>query len=88
MRTRKRMMVPIVLTLLTSVWLGACGSDSGGAQNAASSSPSASAAPDRSGSGGTLVIGMTAGNIPLPNTPPDQGFEGRRFVGYQIYDAL
>lgn len=88
MRTRKRMMVPILLTLLTSVWLGACGSDSGGAQNAASGSPSASAAPDRSGSGGTLVIGMTAGNVPLPNTPPDQGFEGRRFVGYQIYDAL
>jgi len=40
------------------------------------------------GSGGTLVIGMTAGNIPYPDTPPDQGFEGRRFVGYQIYDAL
>jgi len=82
------MMVPILLALLTSVWLSACGSNSGGGQSAASSSPAASAAPDRSGSGGTLVIGMTAGNIPLPNTPPDQGFEGRRFVGYQIYDAL
>jgi peptide/nickel transport system substrate-binding protein len=31
---------------------------------------------------------MSAGNIPIPNTSPNEGFEGRRFVGYQIYDAL
>ncbi|MEL6984535.1 MAG: ABC transporter substrate-binding protein, partial [Actinomycetota bacterium] len=43
---------------------------------------------DAEGSGGTLRIGMTAGNIPFPGTPPNEGFEGRRFVGYQIYDAL
>jgi peptide/nickel transport system substrate-binding protein len=23
-----------------------------------------------------------------PNTPPNEGFEGRRFVGYQIYDGI
>ena len=40
------------------------------------------------GSGGTLIIGMTADNVPIPDTPPDQGFEGRRFVGFQIYDGL
>jgi Bacterial extracellular solute-binding proteins, family 5 Middle len=40
------------------------------------------------GSGGTLIIGMSAGNIPYPNTPPNEGFEGRRWVGYQIYDGL
>lgn len=43
---------------------------------------------DRSGSGGTLTIAMSAGNVPYPTTPPDQGFEGRRFVGWQIYDGL
>jgi peptide/nickel transport system substrate-binding protein len=31
---------------------------------------------------------MSAGNIPIPNTPPNEGYEGRRFVGNQIYDAL
>jgi peptide/nickel transport system substrate-binding protein len=45
-------------------------------------------AKDRSGSGGTLTVAMSAGNIPYPNTPPNEGFEGRRFVGYQIYDGI
>jgi peptide/nickel transport system substrate-binding protein len=45
-------------------------------------------ATDRSGSGGTLIIGMSAGNIPYPNTPPNEGYEGTRFVGNQIYDEL
>jgi len=45
-------------------------------------------ARDRSGSGGTLTIAMSAGNIPYPNTPPNEGFEGRRFVGFQIYDGI
>jgi peptide/nickel transport system substrate-binding protein len=43
---------------------------------------------DRSGEGGTLVIGMSAGNVPFPNTPPNEGAEGRRFVGNMIYDSL
>ncbi|MGE3914044.1 MAG: ABC transporter substrate-binding protein [Chloroflexota bacterium] len=45
-------------------------------------------AKDRSGSGGTLTIAMSAGNVPYPNTPPNEGYEGRRFVGFQIYDGL
>lgn len=52
------------------------------------SSGKATGQANATGSGGTLIIGMTAGNIPYPDTPPDQGYEGRRFVGYQIYDAL
>ena len=45
-------------------------------------------AKDRSGSGGTLTIAMSAANVPIPNTPPSDAFEGRRFVGYQIYDGI
>lgn len=37
---------------------------------------------------GTLVIGMSASNIPVPDTMPTEGYEGMRFVGYQLYDAL
>src|SRR5271154_3876502 len=37
---------------------------------------------------GTLRIGMTAADIPLTTGQPDQGFEGYRFAGYTIYDAL
>ena len=38
--------------------------------------------------GGVLRIGMTAGDIPYTAGQPDQGFEGYRFIGYQLYDAL
>ena len=31
---------------------------------------------------------MTAGDIPVTTGNPDQGFEGYRFVGYNLYDAL
>ena len=37
---------------------------------------------------GTLTVGMTAGDIPVTTGNPDQGFEGYRFVGYNLYDAL
>ncbi len=40
------------------------------------------------GKGGTLRIGMTAADIAYAAGIPDQGFEGYRFVGYQLYDAL
>src|ERR1700716_656036 len=42
----------------------------------------------RNGVGGTLRIAMSASNIPFPATPPDQGYEGYRFVGNNIYDGL
>src|SRR5882724_3763213 len=35
-----------------------------------------------------LTVGMTAGNIPVTTGNPDQGFEGYRFVGYNLYDSL
>src|SRR5947199_9595117 len=37
---------------------------------------------------GTLTVGMTAGDIPVTTGNPDQGFEGYRFVGYNLYDSL
>jgi peptide/nickel transport system substrate-binding protein len=36
----------------------------------------------------TLRVAMTAGDIPDVTGQPDQGFEGYRFVGYSLYDAL
>src|ERR1700728_585172 len=38
--------------------------------------------------GGTLRVAMTAGDIPVTTGNPDQGFEGYRFVGYNLYDGL
>lgn len=35
-----------------------------------------------------LRIGMTAGDIPRTLGQPDQGFEGNRFTGLTMYDAL
>jgi ABC-type transport system substrate-binding protein len=35
-----------------------------------------------------LTVGMTAGDIPVDTGTPDQGFEGLRFVGWSLYDAL
>ena len=43
-----------------------------------------------SGATGTLVIGMTASDIPLLDTGmcQNEGYEGIRFVGNQLYDGL
>lgn len=70
--------------------LAACGSseETGSPEDASGTSASSTDGPDIEGSGGTLRIGMTASNVPIPNTPADNGGEGRRFVGLQIYDAL
>ncbi len=38
--------------------------------------------------GGTLTVAMTAGDLPIDIGQPDQGAEGSRFVGYNLYDAL
>lgn len=37
---------------------------------------------------GVLRIGMTAADIPQMTGSPDNGFEGYRFTGYTIFDAL
>lgn len=96
MRFKTWRAVPLFLaTLVVGALLLACGgSDDGGDDTTTATAdtgtgdPTVAATPDTSGSGGVLRIGMTAGNIPFPNTPPNEGFEGRRFVGYQIYDGL
>src|SRR5919204_3276120 len=43
---------------------------------------------DAQGRGGVLRIGMTAADIPYTGGQPDQGFEGFRFIGFQLYDGL
>jgi peptide/nickel transport system substrate-binding protein len=76
----------VILLLAALLALTACGSandSSKPAANAANPSSSSGA-----GSGGTLVIAMTLANIPIPDTPPTEGGEGYRFVGYQLYDSL
>src|SRR5215831_7518551 len=40
------------------------------------------------GKGGVLRIGMTAADIPYTGGQPDQGFEGFRFIGFQLSDGL
>ncbi len=35
-----------------------------------------------------LRIGMTAGNVPTTTGQPDNGFEGMRFLGYPVFEAL
>jgi len=37
---------------------------------------------------GTLRLGMTAADIPVSFGQPDNGFEGFRFMGLMVYDAL
>jgi peptide/nickel transport system substrate-binding protein len=44
--------------------------------------------PQAASAESVLRIAMTAGDIPDWAGQPDQGFEGFRFVGYNLYDAL
>ena len=46
------------------------------------------AMPGLAGAQTTLRIGMTAADIPRTLGQPDQGFEGNRFTGLTMYDAL
>ena len=62
-----------LVMLLTVVLLGVC-------------SPLPMAAAQ--GRGGVLRIGMTAADIPYTGGQPDQGFEGFRFIGFQVYEGL
>ena len=45
-------------------------------------------APSLAQAQGTIRIGMTAADIPLTHGQPDQGFEGNRFTGIPLFDAL
>src|SRR3984957_1399298 len=44
--------------------------------------------PQVAGAETVLRIGMTAADIPRTLGQPDQGFEGNRFTGLTMYDAL
>src|SRR4030095_4886196 len=44
--------------------------------------------PQLAGAETVLRIGMTAADIPRTLGQPDQGFEGNRFTGLTMYDAL
>src|SRR5258706_14356418 len=44
--------------------------------------------PRLAGTETVLGIGMTAADIPRTLGQPDQGFEGNRFTGLTMYDAL
>ncbi len=46
------------------------------------------AAEAEAAGGGTIRIGMTASDIPLTGGAPNSGFEGTRFTGMTLYDAL
>ncbi len=46
------------------------------------------AAPPLAQAESVLTVAMTAGDIPATSGNPDQGFEGFRFVGYNLYDGL
>src|SRR5215468_1970954 len=48
----------------------------------------AAAWPRHAGAETVLRIGMTAADIPRTLGQPDQGFEGNRFTGLTMYDAL
>src|SRR5215218_3726872 len=76
-RTSTRLRTAAVAAL-TAVVLAACGATAGGAGSGSGSG------------GGTLVIGMTAAEIPGVDTVLafTQGFEGERFVNFQLYDGL
>src|SRR5258708_3902644 len=78
-RTRMNLRFPIALTgraliRVASLSIFCCGAISGLSGAAAA--------------GSTLRVAMTAGDIPVTTGNPDQGFEGYRFVGYNLYDAL
>jgi peptide/nickel transport system substrate-binding protein len=83
MRTRSKagaVLLAFVLLLLT-----ACGG--GGSK---SSGTGATAGGSTTASGGTLIVGMTAAQLPGldAGTFESEGWEGERFVGFQLYDGL
>jgi len=74
----------------------ACGSDSdeasgtseAGGSGGTGTSTTGEASADTGGSGGTLRIAMSAGNVPIPDQFTTEGGEGVRFVGVNVYDSL
>lgn len=77
-RPHRSRAVVIAAALATIPILAAC---AGGGADATSSSSSG---------GGTLIIAMTASNLPGTTAGgfESEGWEGERFVGFQLYDGL
>jgi peptide/nickel transport system substrate-binding protein len=80
-----------------SLVLVACGGSDDDDASGAAPTPDATAGAaatgtadpaDEGGTGGTLEIAMSAGNIPFTGTAPNEGYEGYRFVGNNLYDGL
>src|SRR5215208_8451755 len=96
-RNRARRWAP----LLAFVLIAACAAPrepaAGGASKPAggstaaggtSAQPAGGANAQASANGGTLVIAMTAANLPVTDQCPTEGAEGFRFAGYMLFDAL
>jgi peptide/nickel transport system substrate-binding protein len=75
---RARLPVAVAAVVVGALSLSACSGSKGGGQGGSASK------------GNILVIGMTASDIPLLDTglAQNQGYEGLRFVGNQLYDGL
>src|SRR3954447_18169012 len=78
MRTRQKAIGTVIAGgTAAALALTACGPKSGGTSAASSKQ-------------GTLIIGMTAADLPSADTvlASGQGYEGYRFVGNSLYDGL
>ena len=92
-RTTHHLSLLVVLTVVIVACASACSGGGGESTNKASTQPRAessdvAAEKDTSGSGGTLRIAMSAGNIPIPDQFVTEGGEGVRFVRVNLYDCL
>ncbi len=99
-RSLLRTSAAITLVVLGASLAAACRPAANPSASSSSGSARTGAAPNEAaatfntrtiagnGNGGILRIGMTAGNVPIPDTPTNEGGEGRRFVGSQIYEGL
>lgn len=87
-------MKPLVRTLAVifacTLLVAACGGDSPNTAAAQGTSSDSTGDASGSGEGGTLIVAMTATNIPGLDTIQFQteGGEGGRFVGVQLWDGL
>lgn len=86
-RPRRHLLALVGLAVVGLFAFAACSGDNTDDGSTASSGGTAGAGGSPK-SGGTLVIGMSAANIPVPDTAPTEGYEGYRFVGFQLYDGL
>ncbi|AYG05193.1 ABC transporter substrate-binding protein [Gryllotalpicola protaetiae] len=86
--TRRRVAAGSVLLALAAAVSGCASGSSPAAGTAADLTTAKTSAGTVSG--GTLVVGLTAANLPSADTvlAGQQGNEGLRFVAYQLYDGL